>query len=156
MWLTSAGPTWSCNEAPFSLLRAFLNITEWSCYILDPQSSHPPSLRTLLPQLTMIWQTTSPRDTFCAATSHSCDMLHLSCGHLLLLGHFIYIWDLPSAPTENLTAWNWSKELFCSTVKRNYRTLWGDPVDEFVELARLTWKQICNANLSLTLRGLFL
>lgn len=58
MWLTSAGPTWSCNEAPFSLLRAFLDITEWSCYILDPQSSHPPSLRTLLPQLTMIWQTT--------------------------------------------------------------------------------------------------
>lgn len=97
-----------------------------------------------------------PSGHLLCCTSHSCDMLHLSCGHLLLLGHFIYIWDLPSAPTENLTAWNWWKELFCSTVKGNYRTLCGDPVDEFVELALLTWKQICNANLSLTLRGLFL
>ena len=34
--------------------------------------------------------------------------------------------------------------------------VWRPSVDEFVELALLTWKQICNANLSLTLRGLFL
>ena len=34
--------------------------------------------------------------------------------------------------------------------------VWRPSVDEFVELALLTWKQICNANLSFTLRGLFL